>query len=1226
MPRFPTSRLIALVLLTLVLLCSNTLAQTGGMLPKAAEINHGETYAGAPVGDSIDGIDLRKYFPPVGSQSMNDCTAWAVSAAKSCLEAMDQQWDPTRPQTMFSPAFIYPQINNGKDEGSSLVAAALLLENLGAATLKTTPYKPKDFSTQPSEFAFTEALRFKNRGTYILENRELIKVALRENLPVIIGARLTPLFFSGTAESYTSAMHAEGMLLRKPDQPHAMHAMVIVGYDDQLGRFLLRNSWGEDWGRAGYCWVDYSCFDSIDASASAETFLFVALAMEDEALDVEATPDIGDDLKLAVSIGLRGEPIGYDRDQAATKYRVNLELRGPNQALDLVDKVTWMVPDAKGVTMELQAVDVSHRFRVLTVVTGDVQPVVAQVHFLDGTSRALSETTAFHPPLAEERTLSLSYEDLYWGESPNWPSEQAGHSWERKIQVNGALSDRRSIASYSIDVGEQHFEETLKRPGDTPEDQTFTIFKPEPITATFRFEDGTQLILKEDAEPIEDPANDLIFIESELHPIGDGKMSAFRAFLRVPGEVISFNGTSGFDRVVWEVDGSQDHRNLVLHFGAWNRYELTGTAMRDFHVRATLYFDKRDPIVVEKWIELPDEGTAYVTPERIDIWDRSSYQGRNSNDTPTWRFDARVSGDWVDVDKIKEVTFSYTNLLGEAVNSTAEKDSNGDWQSALFGLHREADVTVTVQWLDASRPATILEKHLTSNMPVVDGIFLESQSYREWGNGFAWSGRLGGPEWNESVHILEYLYDARFDRVAAGKDKYAQARSPWQTVLSAADGTLYDRGQIFRVAPRAGVLRARAHYQDGSMESFETALEAELSAEMSGPPENPIRLRLLERFLGADAATPFQFELWLDAQSAALDKVDHMLLFKQGEDLASAEKVDAKKHFKKGCWSPGRYRLRLMMMDGTFDERQFEVSCLPVRDHELSLRRSNFQIAVVGPAARLDEIKKLTFEVTDEKGQTDTLPGQDYLEGRYDNAILWLQEGPVTVVAKLEFEDGSTASIEERLTLPESGSPELVTEDRFWGFDEGKPYWLIHHRLLWAGFVDGRLSEEMNHPGHTRAKVLSWPDFEVMEVSLADKVGPWRRTRVNIIFSDGGWIDLPELKLFEYKVKAPVTSALTIKAERTWENPDPSEFAADEWLFRLDGPIQMLDEIDHVDYMPIYASGDNFLGFTWHAWQRYSLDGDGFPGMVFSQWLQMLTAKVYFVDERPPLELRWKRP
>lgn len=58
---------------------------------------------------------------------------------------------------MFSPAFIYPQVNHGKDEGSSLIDGAILLKEVGAATLKAAPYLDRDWLTQPPAFAFEEA-------------------------------------------------------------------------------------------------------------------------------------------------------------------------------------------------------------------------------------------------------------------------------------------------------------------------------------------------------------------------------------------------------------------------------------------------------------------------------------------------------------------------------------------------------------------------------------------------------------------------------------------------------------------------------------------------------------------------------------------------------------------------------------------------------------------------------------------------------------------------------------------------------------------------------------------------------------------------------------------------------------------------------------------------------------------------------------------------------------
>ena len=35
------------------------------------------------------------------------------------------------------------------------------------------------------------------------------------------------------------------------------HCIVIVGYDDNLGAWLMRNSWGTNWGNNGYCWFGY---------------------------------------------------------------------------------------------------------------------------------------------------------------------------------------------------------------------------------------------------------------------------------------------------------------------------------------------------------------------------------------------------------------------------------------------------------------------------------------------------------------------------------------------------------------------------------------------------------------------------------------------------------------------------------------------------------------------------------------------------------------------------------------------------------------------------------------------------------------------------------------------------------------------------------------------------------------------------------------------------------
>jgi C1A family cysteine protease len=42
---------------------------------------------------------------------------------------------------------------------------------------------------------------------------------------------------------------------------NAAHCVAIVGYDDDLGAWKIKNSWGDDWGEAGFAWLKYrSCY------------------------------------------------------------------------------------------------------------------------------------------------------------------------------------------------------------------------------------------------------------------------------------------------------------------------------------------------------------------------------------------------------------------------------------------------------------------------------------------------------------------------------------------------------------------------------------------------------------------------------------------------------------------------------------------------------------------------------------------------------------------------------------------------------------------------------------------------------------------------------------------------------------------------------------------------------------------------------------------------------
>ncbi|UCD64866.1 MAG: thrombospondin type 3 repeat-containing protein [Candidatus Zixiibacteriota bacterium] len=78
-----------------------------------------------------------------------------------------------------------------------------------------------------------------------------IKQAIMEYGPVPVLVAVGPAF-----QAYT------GGILNVTDYPLLNHAVVLVGWDDALGDngvWILRNSWGTDWGENGYMRIEYGC-------------------------------------------------------------------------------------------------------------------------------------------------------------------------------------------------------------------------------------------------------------------------------------------------------------------------------------------------------------------------------------------------------------------------------------------------------------------------------------------------------------------------------------------------------------------------------------------------------------------------------------------------------------------------------------------------------------------------------------------------------------------------------------------------------------------------------------------------------------------------------------------------------------------------------------------------------------------------------------------------------
>jgi Papain family cysteine protease/Bacterial Ig domain/Domain of unknown function (DUF4214)/CARDB len=208
-------------------------------------------------------IDLSANFPIPGDQGQqNSCVGWATAyALKSYQEKVEIGWSLNTSSHLFSPAFIYNQINIGQDQGSYIYKALDLAVNKGISTLSTMPYNQTDYTTQPSSTALSQALQYKAVSWSKVNDTSQIKAALANRKPVVCGIMLyeSIMWLSGSNSVYntTSGKELGG------------HAVTIVGYDDNKynGAFKIINSWSTNWGDNGYFWLPYSFAQSIMSEA-----------------------------------------------------------------------------------------------------------------------------------------------------------------------------------------------------------------------------------------------------------------------------------------------------------------------------------------------------------------------------------------------------------------------------------------------------------------------------------------------------------------------------------------------------------------------------------------------------------------------------------------------------------------------------------------------------------------------------------------------------------------------------------------------------------------------------------------------------------------------------------------------------------------------------------------------------------------------------------------------
>lgn len=198
-------------------------------------------------------VDLRVTDSPIFNQGdLNSCTSNALVGMLQFLEKKDNI-----PYIELSRLFIYydervAENTVNVDLGAQLRDGIKTLAKLGVCSENCWPYDISKFAIQPNHKCYKEAASHRILSYYRLNTFGDMIHCLNDGYPFVFGFSIYTNFESEDVvkTGVVNMPAADESLL-------GGHAVACVGYDDNIKRFICRNSWGVNWGDKGYFTIPF---------------------------------------------------------------------------------------------------------------------------------------------------------------------------------------------------------------------------------------------------------------------------------------------------------------------------------------------------------------------------------------------------------------------------------------------------------------------------------------------------------------------------------------------------------------------------------------------------------------------------------------------------------------------------------------------------------------------------------------------------------------------------------------------------------------------------------------------------------------------------------------------------------------------------------------------------------------------------------------------------------